>query len=69
MTRWLVRFALVYLLIGVISIGVLALTYWDESDPGLASDDFLAQAVFFLLFWPYGLLVIAGWDPTGIFTD
>ena len=68
MTRWLVRIALVYLLIGGISVGVLALT-WDSSEPGLASDDFVAQAVFFLLFWPYGLVVLAGWDPTGMFTD
>ena len=68
MIRWLVRFVVVYLVIGLVSVGVLALT-WDSSDPGLASDDFVAQAVFFLLFWPYGLLVIAGYDPTGIFTD
>jgi hypothetical protein len=57
-----------YLLIGLVSVGVLALT-WDSSEPGLASDDFVVQAVFFLLFWPYGLLVLAGWDPTGMFTD
>jgi hypothetical protein len=66
--RWVVRCVAAYLLIGMVSVGILALT-WDSSHPGLASDDFVAQAIFFLLFWPYGLLVVAGLDPIGIFTD